>query len=657
MKTPSPGWARIGRVLALTILAAVTATAESIPEGASSIAEVARDGGSPEGTTPLAAATASGVADESAADPALRSREPAPTPAISAVQRAWQAPAASLAGRVEVTRRAALEVGAWNLDPAARALIQGAKEGNAAERARGAVQLAPDLPAAHFAVARSTWLDGQDLMAVVRAVASGLQAIPRHAEASLWFIGVGLQTLALGLVVGGALAIMLAAVLVIPQAAHDFSHLWPTGSQAPSFAKFAGLAALLLIPLALGEGAMGLLLSSLGLGLLYASSGARFVLSLAALSVFAGLYPIPRMAGAALDAFPSDPVLRAAISTSHGVPSSVDIARLEHAVSDDRLAMQGLAIRARQTGNLTRAKELYDRILAEDERNLFALNNAANVHVDLGQVDRAIDLYGRALDVATSPVVLFNLSQTYGRTFQVDALNRTLTEAQRVDGALIAHFTALQRTKNEGFVVDLPIPVKDVWSRSLRRPAAGEALAAEWRRLVAPGFLGGARVHLASALGATVVLGWLLAGRIARSGFCKRCGDRQCARCDGSHRGASLCDKCNRLYNHPEKTERRLRAGRIESLRERERWIGRWVVAASMVVPGAAGWLAERPMRGFVGAISFALCAASVIVWRLSVADPLVAGAAAPVAFMGIAGIFGLLYLATVATATSAEGA
>ena len=52
----------------------------------------------------------------------------------------------------------------------------------------------------------------------------------------------------------------------------------------------------------------------------------------------------------------------------------------------------------------------------------------------LGHMETALALYDRSLDLAESPVVLFNLSQAYGRAFQVDSLARTLERAQRVDG-------------------------------------------------------------------------------------------------------------------------------------------------------------------------------------------------------------------------------
>ena len=59
-----------------------------------------------------------------------------------------------------------------------------------------------------------------------------------------------------------------------------------------------------------------------------------------------------------------------------------------------------------------------------------ALNNAANVRLQLGHMEAALQLYRRALGVAQSPIVLFNLSQAHGQACQVDDLTRML-EAER----------------------------------------------------------------------------------------------------------------------------------------------------------------------------------------------------------------------------------
>ena len=100
-----------------------------------------------------------------------------------------------------------------------------------------AVRLAPDLPAAHVALARALWEESRAPFAATRQALEALLAIPRHTEASLWFGGSLLYVLALALVAGGLACIALAAFFAAPHATHDLGDAL-SGSM-PAFARAA----------------------------------------------------------------------------------------------------------------------------------------------------------------------------------------------------------------------------------------------------------------------------------------------------------------------------------------------------------------------------------------------------------------------------------
>jgi tetratricopeptide (TPR) repeat protein len=494
-------------------------------------------------------------------------------------------------------------------------------------------------------LARAEWLQADEVMAAVRAVQGALAAIAQHPEASLWFLGSGLFVLAVGATCGTLLLLVLLALRCVRHASHDLGHLAP--GDPPPFARFAVLAALLLMPLAAGEGVLGLALALLFLSVVYGRGAQRAVLGVAALALWAALFPMARLAGASLQAFPQDSVARAAYSLSGGLATPADLTRLE-AAGQDPLALRALAIDARRRGHLGRADALYQQILANGPPDQAALNNAANVRLALGHLESALDYYGRALDVRESPVVYFNLSQAYGRGFHVDELNRALADAQRVDGDLVAELTALQRESSESyFVVDLPLAPSLLWQRVLRQDS-GEAFASALRAPLAPGLLGREARYAAIALAAAWMLGVLVGGNLERSRGCARCASRLCVRCQTEGIGP-LCESCDLLFNHPERTDRALRVARMEALRRRERRVGRASTVASLLVPGAAGVLVDRPLRAFLGALAFAVAAAGIW-WRGGVVpDPLVAGHAAQAVFGGVAAFAALVYLVSVA--------
>jgi tetratricopeptide (TPR) repeat protein len=573
----------------------------------------------------------------------------------SRLERAWRDPAPSLEARTERTRRASLEMGAWSFDSAARVIhsdgIGGSRLGGSQlEKAAAAAELAPDLPAAHMRLARELWLQGDSPMAALRAVVAAVQSIGRHLEASFWFGGSGLFVLAVALMGGGLLCIAIAAIPTLTHAAHDLGHL--VSRSTPDFARYAGLGALLLVPLAFGEGVLGLACGLLGIAAIYGGRSQRIALALAAVGIALGAHPVARYSGVALAAFAEDPVASAAYSVSQGISTPMELARLEEA-GGDPLALRALAIDARRKGNLGEADALYQRLLVAGESDVALLNNAANVRLELDHMERAIELYVEAVAQVESPIVLFNMAQAYGRAFQVEDLNRTLARAQQIGGDQVARITGLQGTDVEGFVVDFPIPHSLFVARTLAARPGGD-VASALRRPLAPGRVASDPALLAGSLAVVLLLGGVVGSRFEPSRGCARCGKRICSRCDERGVAGELCDACNKLFYQPEHADRMLRIQRVNELRMRAQRMERIRSIMAVVVPGAAGLLAKRPLTCWIGATGFVFAVAAVA-WRWGVVpDPSVAGATAPTVFVGTAALAGAVYAIAVATSLGA---
>lgn len=567
-----------------------------------------------------------------------------------AIDQAWLAPAETLEERVWRTRRAALERGLWNVDAPARALL--ATEGIPLERAEAAVLLAPDLPAAQMALARALWLHGGSPLGAIRRAFAAIASFARHPEGALWLGGSLLMVLAAGLVGGGLLCIAVAGLFSAPHAAHDLGD--QISSKLPGFARAALLVSALLVLPVLGEGILGLGLGLLTIGVVYGSTRQRIALGLAGVTILAGAYPVAGLGGAVLQALPADPVAQAALAASRGFPFPSDVARLESAPEDDLVAREALARLARREGRLGQADALYQALLKEVPGNLVVANNAANVRLHLGHMESALDLYRHALSIEESPLVLYNLAQAYGRAFQVDDLTETLQRAQVLDGELVADLTRLQGTQPEGFVLDLPVPLTALWSRVLDLEG-GSTLAAELRATVAPGLLGRSAPMLAGAIVLMLAAGGIIGAGLRASRWCARCGRRVCPRCHPEVSGGELCGPCHKLFYQPERTDRELRLARIEALRERESRLDKVAWLVSVILPGAAGLLARKPVAGLLGALFFAL-ALGALFWREgAVPDPLVAGAAGPIAFLGFAALCGIGYAVVVGSSLVAR--
>lgn len=604
----------------------------------------------------LAASSNGAAADELGLDPAEQGSSPVAAAPIAATRdaldRAWFDPASSLEERAARTRRIAVELGIWNYDAAARALLGSGSRGEEIDHAEAAVRLAPDLPAARMRLAQALWLHSESPVDALRVAIAALGGIPRHLEASLWFAGTGLLIAAVSLVAGGLLCIAAAGLFSAPHAAHDLGDA--ISGQMPAFARAAFLASLIFALPLLGEGLLGLALGLLAIGVVYGRTGQRVALALASLCVLAGAYPVARLAGSTLLAFAADPALDAATASTLGLAQPVDLARIAAAESRDPLAARALAMQSRREGRLGDADARYQALLEGSQDDPALVNNAANVRLALGHMESALTLYDRSLDLAESPLVLFNLAQAYGRAFQVDNLARTLERAQSLDGVAVAELTQLQGATPEGFVVDLALPDTLVWQRVLASEA-GESIAAELRRRFAPGQLGRDATGAAIAFAAVIAIATAFGRRLTPSRWCARCNGRLCPRCHPDSQGNDACETCMRLFYQPETADRALRLEKITRLRTRERRRERVATAAAIALPAAAGVLARRPLLALFGALFFAFAACSLL-WRDgAVPDPLVAGAAAPVAFVGAAVLCGLGYALVVGASLAAR--
>jgi tetratricopeptide (TPR) repeat protein len=547
----------------------------------------------------------------------------------AAVRLAWRAEAEEPAARTQRTRRVALQHGMWNLDPAARGLIGPELNGAGLGQAQAAVALSPDLPAARMALARETWLEGDSPFAAVRTAFGALLAIPRHFEASIWFSATTLYICALALIVGGLLTLAIFGGFAFIHAAHDIGDL--ITSAMPTFARVALLGALMLVPLALHQGLLGLALTLLSVGLIYGAARQRVVLCLAAIAVLVGAFPIARFAGTLLTAYVETPI-EAAVFATDGFALPGELRLLESVAESDPMAAMALAVASRRAGNLAEADAQYRRLLQQDPANYAGANNAANVKLELGQLESAIGLYRRSLDMNESATVLFNLSQAQGQAFKLDDVGPTLAAAQRSGPARIAELTLLQGSDLASFTVDFPLPRRMLWERILAS-RSGESFATELRSVIGPGVLGRSARLSVGAFASIAILSLLAASRWKRSHWCARCGRRMCLRCEPELGEEEDCESCNRLFQHPETTDRAMRTARVNALRFREQRLARVRLIVSILLPGAAGALARCPWASFIGALSAAIAIMSII-WRNGVTpDPLTAGAAAPMAF------------------------
>jgi hypothetical protein len=175
-------------------------------------------------------------------------------------------------------------------------------------------------------------------------------------------------------------------------------------------------------------------------------------------------------------------------------------------------------------------------------------------------------------------------------------------------------------------------------------------------RSIMPGRLGRSWIVTTASFGLVAVLALLTAGRWDHSSTCGRCGRRICRRCQRRIWNKELCEGCHHLFERPDTTDTKLRMARLAQLRRRAARITRCATLASVLVPGVGGFLARRPALGFSGLILFGWGVVLVIGRNGVVPDPLVVGAAAPLAFSLAAGLAAIAYVLVVTAGLRIRG-
>ncbi len=358
------------------------------------------------------------------------------------------------------------------------------------------------------------------------------------------------------------------------------------------------------------------------------------------------------IAGFALTALDSDPVSAAMHEITQDGESSVGLETLVAAEQDDWLAQYALALRERRAGNAAVALERYRQLLEIRPQDPVILSTLANIHFEEGQNDRSIELSERAVGLTRSATLLFNLSQAYARSFRMSEFEAAMARAQEVDAARVA---ALSGMTEPDFVADLPFGVAPLLNRIIRR-AERDVFGDPIARMIMPGLLGRSWIATSAGFGLAAFFALLVGGRWHHSSTCTRCGRRICRRCQGKIWNKELCEGCHHLFERPETTDTKLRMARLAQLRRREVRVARWATAASVLVPGAGGFLARRPGLGFLGLFFFAWGAVLLIGRDGVVPDPLAVGAVAPLAFSVAGGLVAIGYALVVTAGLRIRG-
>ncbi|MAE93713.1 MAG: hypothetical protein CL910_03555 [Deltaproteobacteria bacterium] len=515
---------------------------------------------------------------------------------------AWAIPAGELHERVSRLQQAGSRLGLANLEGPAQALLIDETAGTPLERARAARTLAPELPAARFALARALWSDGEPASAWGEFLA-GTRALSGAFEARSWVRTALLQLAWIAVSAAGLGFLLLGLAVGIPALMRRLG-VFAEHLPGPARASLIGVA--LLLPAALGEGALGVAIVAAAAGMAAGGGARRLSMTAAGSLLLLGLFPLLDRAAEARVELANSPLFTASQRLERGVASPAERARVWRGAHENPAAGRALALEERRRGRLSAADARFETWLARDaDSNL--LSNAASVKMARSETEHAMALLEQAADAdPADPVVLFNLSQVYGAAVRIEAQNQALAEAQAIDADRVHALTA---AFGPGLIADRPIRLVTPPHETSGGRLDPALAAATLRSRLAPGRLGTSLPLAAGAFALALAVGVMLGRLLERSGGGEEDLRTRIARPVENRSG----DSAERIQRLAELRAREARLARIERI-------------GQVLVPGLAGLLAGRPWLGLAAFASAAALACSVWLDSGPVPPPLSVG-------------------------------
>lgn len=512
----------------------------------------------------------------------------------------------------------------------------------ALRRAMLAAELAPDLPAAHWAVARTAFKE--DLTNVGRYAGSTVDALRATWDEPRWRAAL-IADLAAALIGSFLLAAAGVVLMLFLRHAryflHDFHHLFPRGAWQAQTA-IAGLLVLSL-PVLFGLGPFAFLLTLALASWLHLSTNEKVVV--AVLFVLSGAAPISAQLAERWTEFTGTRAETIYLVQMGGPDDAAAIGRLQalgERADAPYEALYTLGRRARLLGEVPSAIAWLRQAAELRPSSTEALVELGSALYLSGDVEGARETWQRVLSVKESSVEAhYALARLFDRRAKLasreDAAGQ-ITEAQSHQRRLIELDPKLGAALALGGEPDLhanawlPATPVDVGALLELGQAEGHPY---WvgedvsRRLF--WFFPSAWAFLAGPAAALLLgLVTLLRNAFAPSSACGKCGRPVCRRCDAEVVGPAMCGQCLTIFSQRVAVDPPARAAKELKIKQYQRhrmWATR---AAAALVPGGGQLVSGRPVLGTVLLLLAALAGWGVAIHGLvAVPSPWGAGPAA----------------------------
>jgi len=257
--------------------------------------------------------------------------------------------------------------------------------------------------------------------------------------------------------------------------------------------------------------------------------------------------------------------------------------------SEDEVALSSYAIALKREGNYKEAIDINNKLIARNpDPTLY--NNLANCYVGENDLEKAIQLYQKSIQMKPLVSAYYNMSQALRRTLNLVQGEDYFLYAQKLDPDSITGFQEVSSQNPNRLVVDETLPISDLWEYALKR---SKKVSQFGLSIVPPTIMS----FLAFFI---VVLFYILNKRIKPRAYrCKKCGAILCNRCVRRILWGNMCLRCYRSLFKLYELDARERITRLQTVYEYQMRRRNVLRVMSFLLPGSAHTYAGYVLKGF----------------------------------------------------------
>ncbi|TKJ32420.1 hypothetical protein CEE39_05470 [bacterium (candidate division B38) B3_B38] len=468
-----------------------------------------------------------------------------------------------------------------------------------------ALELAPILPAAYYALARSYWQKGSryPLMALKEFVRGSFLTFKDLKN--LYIIIINSASLLWLTAVIAALLFVVSKLLKYQKSLrHDLSEYL---SSRLSLTMANPLSwGILLLPIFLWLGVAWIMAYWLVLLWLYCQKSEK-VLGVLSLIILILALPSGNLMVSLYSSVHS-PYILSSLYSIEGEYNHINIENLRQVLSENPDDLDARFLLAHQYGKgkrLELAFEEYQKIINRQPSFAKAYTNVANIFFALGEYNLAIENYKKSIALRKEQVIPhYNMALAYAENLQFKYAQEAMEKARGIDLEFVDHHQEDPATARA--IIEEELPQRTLWRRLFKgifRPPTTSA--ATFSAGPSPTtFLGSSLVSPTTLLGllslAVIILLQLFwkEKRLAR--LCGNCGRPFCYRCKTSIENPAYCSQCQHIFVKQKGVSQEVKIKKSIEVQRHQFWEKLKNYLLTLVFPGMGHQYGQQPIAGFL---------------------------------------------------------